>query len=147
MRRRRFDLTPEERLAIEERKNRRVEQSQERLKQNEQHLAIMEERNRLRKENMLKEKAAQRASRIKAFLKTISPINIATKAVALISAIAALIGVLRILSEYNPDARRLYIKIISGLNSAASKVISGSTDGISKLQKILSYVIRLVKRG
>lgn len=147
MRRRRVDLTPEERATIEERRNRRVEQSQERLRQNEQHLAIMEERNRLRKEHMVREKVEQRARRIKAFLKTISPINIAKKAAILVTAIAGVIGALRVLSEYNPEARQLYINIITALNSAASKAIRGGSEGISKLQEVLSSIIRHVRRN
>lgn len=139
-----YDAPENEEIA--KRKSERFEQARIRLEQQERHIAVQEEKNRLRKEAIAREKAEAVATRAKKFFRIFSITNIAKAAVGVTTSVATLMFILRQLGTFNPDARELYFSLANKLNSFVSKAIYGGTVTVEAFNKAIDKVISIIKR-
>lgn len=116
------------------------------LELKEREIAAREERNRLRKQTVAAEKAKERAITLRRLLDKFS----VTNAVSLISKItmatAGVVGLLRLLAEFNPESARIYMSLTTRLSRAIEAIINGSVGAASKANNIIDMIISKLKR-
>lgn len=140
---RHYDLaeTPEQ----EFRKRERLAQSAERLKQKERHLKIQEEKVRLLEEKRRKEENEKRVKTLKRVFSLYYLKQGAKAAAALVAAAASVMAALRVLAQYNPDARELYFALSNKLNDLVSSVIKGTPGKAEKLKSLIDEIGSAIK--
>ena len=139
----RKDETQEE---IQARRALRAEQAKQRLEQKEHHLQIQEKKIAMLKAKREKEEAEKKAKKLEKVL-SLYYVKKTAKAIAYLASItASLILSLRLLAQYNPDAREFYFIIINRLNAALSAVLRGANGAVRRLGETITQVREFIRR-